>query len=86
MGNHNEFLTCLGINNSNTDKRERLISAEVNSNNQFVSCNVNKMLEARQRACELINAKFGLNISVELRTPQKEENEGSEEVDDNVPA
>lgn len=29
----NEFLTCLGINNANTDKRERLLTNEVNANN-----------------------------------------------------
>ena len=29
-----EFLTSIGVNNANTDKRERLNSAEVNSNNQ----------------------------------------------------
>lgn len=29
-----EFLTAIGVNNANTDKRERLNSAEVNSNNQ----------------------------------------------------
>lgn len=28
-----EFLTAIGVNNANTDKRERLNSAEVNSNN-----------------------------------------------------
>lgn len=29
-----EFLTAIGVNNANTDKRERLNSAEVNSNNE----------------------------------------------------
>lgn len=28
-----EFLTCIGVNNANTDKRERLNADEVNSNN-----------------------------------------------------
>ena len=31
-----EFLTRYGINNANTDKRERLITDEVNANNQLV--------------------------------------------------
>ncbi len=63
----NEVLSALGINNANTDKKERLITDEVNANNQFIDSNVQLMLEARQRACELINEKFGLNVSVELR-------------------
>ena len=29
----NEFLTAIGVNNANTDKRERLISNEVDANN-----------------------------------------------------
>jgi hypothetical protein len=33
----NECLTYLGINNTNVDKRERLITDEVNSNNELIS-------------------------------------------------
>jgi hypothetical protein len=36
----NEFLTEIGINNANTDKRERLNSDEVNANNSEIGCNV----------------------------------------------
>lgn len=36
----NEFLTAIGINNSNIDKKERLITDEVNSNNYEVSANM----------------------------------------------
>lgn len=72
----NEALTYLGINNSNTDKRERLITDEANANNQFIECCSEMFLEARQRACEEINKKFGLNVSVELRVKKEElENE-----------
>lgn len=35
----NEFLTCLGINNANTDKRERLLTNEVNANNIELQAN-----------------------------------------------
>ena len=68
----NEALTYLGINNANTDKRERLITSEAESNNQMIDTSANMFLEARQRACEEINKKFGLNVSVELRTPRVE--------------
>lgn len=63
----NEALTYFGINNANTDKRERLITDEANANNQFIDSCAQMFLEARQRACEEINKKFGLNWSVELR-------------------
>lgn len=63
----NEALTYLGINNANTDKKERLITSEAESNNQFIDSCAEMFLEARKRACEQINRKFGLNVSVELR-------------------
>ncbi len=36
----NEFLTDIGINNTNLDKRERLTSDEVNANNEEVKFNI----------------------------------------------
>lgn len=86
----NEALTFLGIQNANTDKRERLIVDEVNANNQHVAQSVNIMLKAREKAVEEINSLFGLNVSVELRetiqneTPifnyqPKEQDEGENE-------
>lgn len=72
----NEALTYMGINNANTDKRERLITSEAESNNQFIDSCANMFLESRARACEEANekfgAKYGLNMSVELRTPRIE--------------
>jgi len=67
----NECLTFLGINNANTNKRERLITNEVNANDQMIQANEDVMLKARERACELINKMFELNISVERRSGLK---------------
>lgn len=71
----NEALTYLGINNANTDKRERLITDEANANNQFIESCSTMFLEARQRACEKINKMFRVNISVKLRNQGGEDNE-----------
>ena len=68
----NEALTYFGINNSNTDKRERLIRDEANANNQLIDSCAAMFLESRQRACEEINRKFGLHLSVELRNKREE--------------
>ena len=75
----NELLTFLGENNLPTDKKERLITDEANSNNQLIKSFSELQLEARQRAVEKINKKYGLNITVERRC--KNENEVKEDKD-----
>lgn len=75
----NELATFLGINNANTDKRERLITDEVNANNDFVDYNVDHMLQFRQLACKQINDMFGTSMSCELKL-KKEEVEDSGKV------
>lgn len=62
-----ELLTFLGINNSAVDKKERLITDEANANNELIESFFDLQLEARERACEEINAMFGTNISVARR-------------------
>lgn len=79
----NDLINSLGVNSANTSKKERLISDEANANNQIVQLNKDIMLEEREIAVERINAKFGLNIKVEMRnelnTSLLLENKGSEE-------
>lgn len=67
----NEYMTFLGLNNANTDKRERLITDEANSNNQLIEASFNVMYKQRKLACEQINAMFGTSIKVEARNPQE---------------
>lgn len=63
----NKLLTFLGVNNPAVDKKERLITDEVNSNDQLITSFGELQLEARKRACEEINKMFGLNITVKRR-------------------
>ena len=62
----NECLTALGINNANTDKKERLITGEVESNDDVISINLNTFYEMRKIACEQINKMFNLKVSVTI--------------------
>lgn len=69
----NEALTFLGINNILVDKKERMISDEVNSNNELINLNLQSYLAPRQLACKQFNKKFGFEntdkeISVRLRS------------------
>lgn len=61
-----ECMTLLGIENANMDKKERLVSDEVNANNQQVIASRNIWLSERKKAIELLNKKYGLNASVEF--------------------
>lgn len=63
----NDCMSFLGIANANTDKKERLVTDEVNANNQLVMLSASAMLKQREQACKEINAKFGTKISVEMR-------------------
>lgn len=54
----NEALTILGIDNANTDKKERLITNEVESNTDLINYYLNCWYKTRKKACDEINEKF----------------------------
>ena len=58
-----ELLTFLGINNT-LEKKERLLTDETNSNNQFIKMSSDIGFKQRQLACQQMNEMFGLNVSV----------------------
>lgn len=67
----NEFLTFMGIQNL-SEKRERLITGEVNSNNELLNLNLQALLIPRKEACKQFNEKYGLSgekaIDVKVRS------------------
>lgn len=63
----NEALTFCGIENSNTEKKERLVTDEITSNLGGVQAQRFVMLNARRQAAKQINAMFGTNIEVDFR-------------------
>ena len=62
----NEALTYLGIDNANTDKKERLITSEVESNDELINYYLNCFYKTRKDACDRINEKYNLNIELSL--------------------
>ena len=63
----NEALTYLGIDNANTDKKERLITDEVESNNDLISYYLNCFYKTRKEAADMINDKFLKNSDKKIK-------------------
>lgn len=60
----NRLLTVLGIDNIAIQKKERLISAETQGNDQLVLYYRREALRARQEAADEYNRKFGEHLTV----------------------
>lgn len=73
----NKFKTMVGINNANTDKKERLVVAEVESNNQEIDSLAGLWLEEMQKGFEKTRKMFGFSES-ELAVTFKKEDEAAE--------
>ena len=68
----NEFLTEIGLNNANTDKKERLNTDEVNANNEELLSNVSHWLDNINEGFTVANRLFNLQLDVKLRNFDRE--------------
>ena len=66
----NEILTILGINNTPFEKKERLVTDEVNSNNELIESNGGVMDDCLKESCDLIKEVFGKSISFTQKKPE----------------
>lgn len=64
-----DVLTLLGIDNANTEKKERMIDHEATSNNEQILLARRSRLECRRTFCEKCNALWGLDMSVQWGAP-----------------
>lgn len=74
----NDFLSDIGINNANLEKRERLNTDEVNANNEEVRFNILNWMDTIQEGLEVANKLYGLGLKIKLRevtTQSEQDNE-----------
>lgn len=62
-----EFLTEIGVNNANTDKRERLTDDEVNANNSEIQLNSSFWLDNMREGFNRANKMFNLNVNISVK-------------------
>lgn len=75
----NEFLTRIGIGNANTEKRERLISDEVNANNEESEFSKNHWVKTVNEGLRDANRLYGLSLGFrQAKTETTEGGEGNE--------
>ena len=68
----NRFYTTIGINNANVNKKERLITDEVNANNDQTKALARLWLDTMRSGMEKVNNRYGLNLSIDLINNDKE--------------
>lgn len=78
-----DILTLLGLDNYIEDKAERVQSAEVEANQEYINQAFRASLEKRQKACEEINKKFGLNLYVKYAQGEEIEAKQQDQTEEN---
>lgn len=78
------LLAEIGLNSNYNMKRERLTQGETLMNVDDLLPFVENMLTERKNAVEKLNAKYGLNVSVDLKSAWKTEKENNDKNTENV--
>lgn len=83
----NMFSQEIGIPSANTDKRERLITPEVNANNIETVTRCELWLDELKKSCERTRDMFGINVNVEWRnSPMQREVDNNGQIRNPVPS
>ena len=81
-----DFLSDIGINNANTDKRERLNTFEVVSNTQEVRAGAEHWLDNINEGFDMANSMYGLSLRMIRRQFKMEDPSGLERRTEDEPA
>lgn len=76
-----EFLTEIGIKNTNTEKKERLVTYEAESRDEEINCGVAHWITTVNKGLRVANKLYGLNLRFDFRELEthREEREGGAE-------
>ena len=77
------FDTDIGIPNANTDKKERLVTDEINANNVETATRCELWLDSIRKGIDKANAMYNLSLSVDWRVNPKTEIEDNWKGDNN---
>lgn len=66
-----QFDTKIGIPNANLDKKERLVTDEINANNVETATMCEQWLECIRKGVDKANAMYGLSLAVDWRVDPK---------------
>lgn len=79
-----DFLTAIGVNNTSYEKKERLVTDEVNVNNEVTELSILSIYKSIKRGFDEANDMFGLNLQIYVRdfesNHEKKEEGGKEDV------
>lgn len=66
-----DFLTAIGVNNTSYEKKERLVTDEVNVNNEMTELSILSIYESIKKGLDEANDMFGLDCHVYIRDFEK---------------
>lgn len=72
----NDFLTEIGIKNANRDKKERLVTPEVDANQEEVESNIIHWMDNINEGFKVANKLYGLNLRCVKRNFDDESTDG----------
>lgn len=75
----NEFLTDIGINNANIEKRERMITSEAEANDEEIAANIQHWIDNINEGIKRVNKMFDLDISIKAREYSQNGDKANEE-------
>lgn len=76
-----DFYNSIGIKTNPVNKKERLITDEINSVDDYLAVTINQMLDSRKLGIEKVNKRFGTNIKVDVSDELKDVLENSKNND-----